>query len=219
MISLPLSGLLLILLLFLLPIFFFLVQIEVVKIALGKLGLSPGFAFLIVMISLVGSLINIPLCTREATVFASRHPGSFLGGVPFLMPPAGTRQIIALNVGGALVPLLLCIFLLPRTPVLPTFFATLISTIICFKLSRVVPGLGVTIPSFIPPLVAVLLAWSFSPGNKIPVAYISGVLGVLIGADLLNLPYLGNGPGIMSIGGAGVYDGIFLVGIISALLA
>ena len=81
------------------------------------------------------------------------------------------------------------------------------------------PGVGVTLPAFIPPIVSVLLAFLFSRDNKIPVAYISGVLGVLIGADLLNLPNLGNFQGMMSIGGAGVYDGIFLVGIFSALLA
>ncbi|MCH7552064.1 DUF1614 domain-containing protein, partial [Patescibacteria group bacterium] len=45
-------------------------------------------------------------------------------------------------------------------------------------------------------------------------------LGVLIGADLLRLPKVMKGEvGIMSIGGAGVFDGIFLVGIVAALLA
>jgi len=52
------------------------------------------------------------------------------------------------------------------------------------------------------------------------VAYISGVLGVLIGADLLNLKQLSKvGRGVMSIGGAGVFDGIYLVGIIAVLIA
>jgi uncharacterized membrane protein len=138
---------------------------------------------------------------------------------PFHMPELSNRQVIAINVGGAVIPLLLCLYLMPKAPFLPTFFATLISALVCFKLARLVPGLGVTVPALIPPLLAVLLAFLFSPANKIPVAYISGVLGVLIGADLLNLPHLGLTPGIMSIGGAGVYDGIFLVGIISALLA
>ncbi len=75
------------------------------------------------------------------------------------------------------------------------------------------------IPALIPPVVSALLAFLFSPGKKIPVAYVSGVLGVLVGADLMNMGNLGNFHGMMSIGGAGVYDGIFLVGIISVLLA
>jgi uncharacterized membrane protein len=52
------------------------------------------------------------------------------------------------------------------------------------------------------------------------VAYISGTFGVLIGADLLNLKNLTalKAP-VVSIGGAGTFDGIFLTGIIAVLLA
>ncbi len=218
MIFVPFSIFLLLILILLLPLFFFLIQIKIVRIALSKLGLSPAIAFLVIVCSLVGSAINIPLYTVEAAGPAAPQDVHQLRR-PFLMPEVTDKQVIAVNVGGAVIPLLLCIYLLPRAPVLPTFFATLISSLVCFKLSRVVPGMGVTIPMFIPPLTAVLLSFIFSPGQKIPVAFISGVLGVLIGADLLNLSNLPAGPGIMSIGGAGVYDGIFLVGIISALLA
>jgi len=140
-------------------------------------------------------------------------------GSQLLQEGAGTRQVIAVNLGGCIIPLLLCLYLLPRAPATPVIFATIIITAVCFKLSKVVPGAGIRIPALIPPLLAVLLAYVFSPGNKIPVAYISGVLGVLIGADILNLPNIGRYPGVISIGGAGVFDGIFLVGIISALLA
>ncbi len=220
MIFLPFSIILLLFLILLLPIFFFIIQIEIIRLALGKIGLSPGMALLIFFMSLAGSLINIPVYAREATIFPAHHampaPGFFN---PFGMTVENTRQIIAINLGGCIIPLLLCIYLLPRTPLLPAFFATIITTVICFHISRVVPGMGIAIPSLIPPIAAVALAFILSPGNKIPVAYISGVLGVLIGADIMNLPHLGGYPGVMSIGGAGVYDGIFLVGIISALLA
>ncbi|MDP2663865.1 MAG: DUF1614 domain-containing protein, partial [bacterium] len=50
-------------------------------------------------------------------------------------------------------------------------------------------------------------------------AFVSGTLGVLIGADILNLRKIQRYGGFLSIGGAGVFDGIFLVGVISALLA
>jgi uncharacterized membrane protein len=51
-------------------------------------------------------------------------------------------------------------------------------------------------------------------------AYISGSLGTLIGADLLNLDKLqGLGAPIASIGGAGTFDGIFLTGIVAVLMA
>ena len=52
------------------------------------------------------------------------------------------------------------------------------------------------------------------------IAYVSGSLGTLIGADLLNLhriAYLG--APVASIGGAGTFDGVFLTGIVAILLA
>jgi uncharacterized membrane protein len=46
------------------------------------------------------------------------------------------------------------------------------------------------------------------------------VLGTLIGADLSNLGVIPQlGAPIASIGGAGTFDGVFLSGIIAALLA
>jgi len=191
MFFLPLSILLFLLFILLLPIFFFLLQMKLVGHALVKLGISPAVATLIFFLSIIGSLINIPL---------------FFG-----------RQNIAINVGGAIIPLLLCIYLLPKVPFFKTVIAVIISSLIMHKLAHPVPMVGVTIPMFIPPLIAVLLGFIFSPRNPTPVAYIAGVLGVLIGADLMNLSQV-TGAGMMSIGGAGVYDGIFLVGIISALI-
>lgn len=218
MIFLPLSILIILLFILLLPFLFFIIQIEIIRVALGKIGLSPGLTFIILLLSLIGSMVNIPVYTREATVIPPLETYNFFRfffGTPF----ENTKQVIAVNLGGCIIPLFLCLYLLPKAPLLPTLFATIITTLICFHISTVVPGLGVKIPALIPPLVAVALAFIFSPANKIPVAYISGVLGVLIGADILNLPNLGPYPGVMSIGGAGVYDGIFLVGIISVLLA
>ncbi|HOJ31362.1 MAG TPA: DUF1614 domain-containing protein [bacterium] len=196
-------------------LFLVVLPIQAVKIALEKIGLSPVVAFFVMLASLAGSFINIPLAVQTPGGFVPAF--SYFGG--FLIDvPAGIK-VIAINVGGAIVPLCLCLYLIPKTKFLPLFFATLISALICHKLARVVPGIGVQLPALIPPVVAVFLAFLFSPGNKIPVAYISGVLGVLVGADLMNLGNLGDFAGMMSIGGAGVYDGIFLVGIISALLA
>jgi uncharacterized membrane protein len=80
-----------------------------------------------------------------------------------------------------------------------------------------------------------ILALGLPVASAAPVAYIAGTIGTLIGADLLNLPRilrgalvadgagvtpLVNGQVVMaSIGGAGIYDGIFLTGIVAPLLA
>ncbi|MCM8817462.1 MAG: DUF1614 domain-containing protein [Candidatus Omnitrophica bacterium] len=212
----PLSFLFLFFLfLILLFLFFVVLPIHAVRIALEKIGLSPFVAFFVMFASLVGSFINIPVAVKTHSGFVSAL--SYYGTLfPDVSPDT---QVIAINVGGAIIPLILCLYLLPKVKFLPLFFSTIISSIACYHLSSVVPGMGVQIPALIPPIVSAFLAFLFSPQNKIPVAYISGVLGVLIGADLMNMGNLGNFHGMMSIGGAGVYDGIFLVGIISVLLA
>jgi len=126
---------------------------------------------------------------------------------------------LAINLGGTIIPTGVSIYLLFKAPLLPTLLATALMILICKFLARSVPGRGLAIPMIIPPVLAtafaLLLGGDFAP----QVAYISGVLGTLIGGDLLNLGRARKlGAGIVSIGGAGVFDGIFLVGISSVVL-
>jgi uncharacterized membrane protein len=83
-----------------------------------------------------------------------------------------------------------------------------------------VPGIGIAIPSPVPPIIASTVALLLARTNVAAVAYVSGSLGTLIGADLLNLGRIqGLGAPVVSIGGAGTFDGVFLTGIIAVLLA
>jgi uncharacterized membrane protein len=69
------------------------------------------------------------------------------------------------------------------------------------------------------PLVTVLTALALAPENAAPLAFASGVLGVLVGADLLHLNDIRKmGVAVAAIGGAGTFDGVFLTGIIAVLL-
>ena len=71
-----------------------------------------------------------------------------------------------------------------------------------------------------PSLAAAVVSLLLSRGQAAPLAYISGSLGTLLGADLLNLDKIsGIGAPVASIGGAGTFDGIFLTGILAVLLA
>ncbi len=213
MFFLPLSLIFLILFILFLPILFFIFQIHLVGRALAKLGISHNITILIILLCLIGSTINIPIVSRDVNSIESiKCPSNYLG-----FPKLTGKQIIAINVGGAIIPLLICLYLLPKAPFVRTVIATIISSVVVYHLARPVPMVGITIPILIPPLVSAALALILSPRNPTPVAYICGVLGVLIGADLMNLNCFTT-PGVMSIGGAGVFDGIFLVGIISALL-
>jgi uncharacterized membrane protein len=80
-------------------------------------------------------------------------------------------------------------------------------------------------PMILPPVVAAcsayLLAGLFGGQQHLDaIAYVSGVIGTLVGADLANLRKLGDlGAPVASIGGAGTFDGVFLTGIVAVLLA
>ena len=77
-----------------------------------------------------------------------------------------------------------------------------------------------TLPTLIPPLVAALGAILLLPDFAPPVAFAAGVLGPLVGADLLHLKDIqALNTGIASIGGAGTFDGIVLSAVIATFLA
>ena len=87
-------------------------------------------------------------------------------------------------------------------------------------LATPVPQMGIAVPIFIPPIVSALVAVFLSREYAAPLAYVSGCMGTLVGADLLNLGKLSQvGASIQSIGGAGTFDGVFLTGILAVLLA
>jgi uncharacterized membrane protein len=95
-----------------------------------------------------------------------------------------------------------------------------IMTVFIHMMARPVKGLGIAVPALLPPIMAAFFALMIAPQNAAMLAYISGTIGSLIGADLLNLKNIPSlGTPLASIGGAGTFDGIFLTGIISVLLA
>ncbi|MBE3583391.1 MAG: DUF1614 domain-containing protein [Limnochordaceae bacterium] len=207
------------LLLFGLPVLFVLFYANVATLSFARLGLSPEGAFWLFALSLVGGMVNIPVSRRQMWV----HPRPTLWDFFYYFPPRVEQQVIAVNVGGCLIPLAfsLALLLLQRAPLSTTLIATVIVTLVTNRIARPVPGRGIVMPAFLPPLVTLATALLLAPrGAAAPVAYVSGTVGTLIGADLLHLPSLRRmGPGVLSIGGAGVFDGIFLVGIAAAILA
>ena len=220
MFFLPISLFLIILIIILIPVLFILLPIRVVKAAFGRLGIPAPVASFLFLASLVGSLVNIPIASSPAPSKPLVFESGFDIFKPFFHQPAPAGHMtLAVNVGGAIIPALICLLILPRAPFFPTIISTAVLVLTCYLVARPVPGIGITIPTLIPPAVAILCAFIFSPKKRAPVAYISGVLGVLIGTDLLHLWNLPPYSGLMSIGGAGVFDGIFLVGILAALFA
>jgi uncharacterized membrane protein len=93
-------------------------------------------------------------------------------------------------------------------------------SIVMYFVARPIKGIGIAAPALVAPIVAATCAILLAPLYPSYVAYVSGVLGTLIGADLGHLKDISkSGPRIAAIGGAGTFDGIFLSGIIAAILA
>jgi uncharacterized membrane protein len=215
----------LLLLLFLVVFLVAIIQLEVLSIAFQKLGLSPRGALLLVLGALFGSSINIPLTTIDRTAPLRPPPDIPRWGRLWQpgAPPVDTgKMILAVNVGGCIIPLGMCLYLLARQLVNPFDLlpALLIVSAVSYVFSRPISGVGIGMPVFIAPLVAVITALLLEPANAAPLAFSSGVLGVLLGADVLHLTDIRTmGVRIASIGGAGTFDGVFLTGIIAVLLA
>ncbi len=220
MFFLPISIILFIIFIISLPLLLVLFQIGFISVAFTKLGLSVELGILYFLLSLVGSSINIPLMRRQVPLEVKTEIPFFFRF--FLNPniPKVDYQVIAFNIGGAALPLMMSIYLFSMVPLIETVFATFIIAWVAKLLSRPVQGMGIVLPAFIPPLLSALLAMIFAPNDAPAVAFVSGVLGTLIGADLLNLKQLKRiGPGVVSIGGAGIFDGIYLVGILAVLIS
>jgi uncharacterized membrane protein len=199
-----------------------LIQIGLLGRVYAALGLDPSVATLVLFGSLIGSYINLPLVRLPEQRVVSREVVEIFG-VPFLAPVTvdwpGT--ILAINVGGAVIPIMLSFYLLVRYDL--WWLGALATAIVAFVVHRMatpIPGVGISVPTIAPPLLAAGAALVSSRRFAAPIAYIGGSLGVLIGADLLNLGRLRSlGAPVASIGGAGTFDGIFLTGVIAVLLA
>ncbi|HWG05942.1 MAG TPA: DUF1614 domain-containing protein [Beijerinckiaceae bacterium] len=200
----------------------FLIEIGVLRYAYLSLGVSPRMAFLLLFGSLIGAYINIPITELPPEHMESAREISYFGMkyiVPVVVDSPGT--IIAINVGGAVIPIFLSLYLVIRNQLwVPAIVATALVTIIIHRLAEPVHGVGIAIPTFVPPIATVIVACIVSFRNAAPLAYIAGSLGTLIGADLLNLSKVaGLGAPVASIGGAGTFDGIFVTGMLALLLA
>lgn len=216
------SGLLIFLFILLFLGLFYLVAIGAVTLAFAKIGIQPQYLLTLFFLILLGSAVNIPIKELENEELTQTRVISFYGFHYRIAPVhRQSKTILAVNVGGAVIPTLLSFYVLLNCQVpVRALVATAIISAVVYKLARPVKGLGIGVPMFVPPLLAALLALILAPQHSPPVAYIAGTLGTLIGADVLNLNKVkGLGAPVAAIGGAGTFDGIFLTGILAALLA
>jgi uncharacterized membrane protein len=203
--------------------FFFLVLIlRSVRYAYESIGVSSNTAIFLLLATLIGSFFNIPITELPPEHAMSHHHVDFFGmryAVPGFTHGKGT--VVAVNVGGAVIPALVSIYLLIKRELwVKGTVATAIVALVIHWMATPVPGLGIAVPVFMPVVVTAIVAVVLSREDSAPLAYIAGSLGTLIGADLTNLDKVrGLGAPVASIGGAGTFDGIFLTGILAVLFA
>jgi uncharacterized membrane protein len=199
-----------------------LIQLRILRYAYMRLGIGPGAALLLLLGSLIGSYFNIPITVLPGHTVKSGEIVDFYGMryvVPLVTQWPGT--VLAVNVGGAVIPTLMSIYLVLRYQLwLKATIAVVLIAVVIHSIATPVHGVGIAVPVFVPVVATAILAFLLSREYAAPLAYIGGSMGTLIGADLLNLDKVGGlGAPVASIGGAGTFDGIFLTGILAVLLA
>ena len=199
-----------------------LLQIGALRYAYMRIGLSAGGAMLVLLGSLVGSYFNIPVAELPERHIVSGQEVSYFG-MRYVVPVVveWPETVVAVNVGGALIPGLVSLYLFVRHRLwVRGLLAIALVAALCHLLAQPLPGLGIALPVFVPAIVSALVALLLSLRRAAPLAYIGGSLGTLVGADLLNLGRVqGLGAPMVSIGGAGTFDGIFLTGVLAVLIA
>jgi uncharacterized membrane protein len=134
MIYLPVTLLLFLLFLLIFPFIWLAIAIDVVEVAVAKLGFSPSFALLLLTAVILGSTINIPLYERISKVSAiSDFTDLWMArfwGIP--LHRIEQKTIVALNVGGGLIPTLLAVYEFTRSNPLIILGVTAIVTIVSY---------------------------------------------------------------------------------------
>jgi len=201
--------------------------------------LLPILALYIVYLIITKSFRDMGFSSLEAIiiVFVSFLLGAgFIDGyvgVSFSNIPLFTYHehwMVGINVGGAVIPVLLSIYLSLKNNLKPirVFLGTGIVTLVTYFVTYPDPEKGIVstfplwlLPIVIASLVSIVFFWK-EKRKAAPLAYIIGTLGVLIGADCLHLISLLENE-VQStrnavIGGASVFDMVFITGILAVFL-
>ena len=152
------------------------------------LHLPPQIASLTVLGIVLGGFINLPLYRVNRPDEQPVMRGYMLPGLGWMPLPRDARQtIVAVNVGGCLVPAALAIFEAQAVADVPQarwamVAAVIVNIAVCFWAARPIRGIGIAIPAFLPPLLAIGLAWLLLGGDtselRAPVADLcAGLLG------------------------------------------
>ena len=192
----------------LLALVVYLVYISTIRRVLETIGLTGGEAGTIILATLFLGWVSIPLFP---------YGGWWVG----------------ISIGGALIPLILCANLLwsKRVGLAEGTIGVVIVAYVAYFLTRPEEGVGIVADiewAFAPALAAGLYSMStfwMDMSKAAPLAYFSGVLGTIVGADVFHLSEIlsydppEDGFSMLSIGGANIFDMVYISGIAAVIVA
>lgn len=126
------------LLILLLPLVLTGLTLDMVTVAVTKLGFSPNLAIMLLAAVIIGSTINIPLYRQQLQSAESLWTRQ--------------RTVVAINVGGGLIPIVLALYQLTRGHIVPILATTAIVTLVSYSTAQIVPGTGIRMNAMISPL-------------------------------------------------------------------
>jgi uncharacterized membrane protein len=203
------------------------------KAITSLVGLSWLSATALVILILLCSFVDVPIWKIKRKTI--RMPHSEDGRFPDAFTPDQDGGLwettIAVNLGGAIIPLALSLYLLDRVSLiasgnmlyLKVLAGILIVGAMSYVTTRPMVGVGIRASLFIPGLTALLCGVLLAGGTGLSagvIAFVSGAVGTLLGANIAHLYRVGDlEVAKISIGGAGTFGAIFVGCLLSALIA
>jgi uncharacterized membrane protein len=133
-------------------------------------GISSNAAIFLLLATLIGSFFNIPIAELRPEHVMSDQVVDFFGmryAVPVVSDWDGT--VVAVNVGGAVIPTLMSIYLLAKRELwVKGVVATAFVALVIHWLADPVPGLGIAVPVFLPVVVTAIIAMLLSREDAAP---------------------------------------------------
>lgn len=186
--------------------------------------LAIGLAACALALLLSRALTHVGFGLVETSALVVAAPLLSTAELPWAILARGDSIVFA-NVAGFVVPLLIGAKALASRAIrfAPTLAAIAAVSLTAYWASIAVPDEGILLFYRVPALVAggVAVAFCWKRWREAGImAFVAGSCGVVLGADLARLPELlaAEGARRIVLGGAGVFDGIFLVGVLGALL-
>ena len=141
------------------------------------------------------------------------------------VPDIRVTELFTFNLGGALIPLILCVYLFIKADTVwekwRTILASLVTGAAIFAIGRFAPDEPEAMrfdPILLYGLTAGLIAYIFGRSRRC--AFIAGVIGMML-SDVLNATsvWMRGIPQELNLGGAGAADAIVIAGLLAVLLA